>query len=195
MNNRQLKCHWPGFDLSMTSKVKFYQVNRKAIYDLLYVFYTNFHHTMYRFWDISWNRSQRSKLDLSDLENDLYNQSTPLKFENSTRITSEKPYEAIHLGSTSILRINIQKYVKMSQTGPFCPWQGPLEWFNQILFFTFHHHHPGEASCQTREKVTEQILNKWTISVKIGEVSNLDLSDLEKWPLERFNQIQLWVVD
>ena len=61
MNNSQLKCHWPWFDLSMTSKVKFYQVNWKAIYDLLYVFHTNFHHTMYRFWDISWNRSQRSK--------------------------------------------------------------------------------------------------------------------------------------
>ena len=30
-------------------------------------------------------------------------------------------------------------------------------------------YHPGEASCQNREKVTEQILNKWTISVKIGE--------------------------
>ena len=64
---------------------------------------------------------QRSKLDLSDIENNLYNQSTPLKFENSTRITSEKPYEAIHLGSTSILLINIEKYVKISQTGPFCP--------------------------------------------------------------------------
>ena len=47
------------------------QVNRKAIYDLLFVFHTNFDHTMYRFWDISWNRSQKSKLDLSDLENDL----------------------------------------------------------------------------------------------------------------------------
>ena len=28
---------------------------------------------------------------------------------------------------------------------------------------------PGEASCQNRENVTESILNKWTISVKIGE--------------------------
>ena len=26
-------------------------------------------------------------------------------------------------------------------------------------------------------------------------MSKLDLSDLEKWPLERFNQIQLWAVD
>ena len=43
----------------------------KALYDLLYVFHTNFRHTMYRFWDISLNRSQRSKLDFSDLENNL----------------------------------------------------------------------------------------------------------------------------
>ena len=55
----------------MSSKVKFYQVNWKAIYDLLYVIHTNFDYTMYRFWDIRLNRSQRSKLDLSDLENDL----------------------------------------------------------------------------------------------------------------------------
>ena len=55
----------------MSSKVKFYKVNWKAIYDLPYVFHTNFHHTMYRFLDIIWNRSQKSKLDLSDLENDL----------------------------------------------------------------------------------------------------------------------------
>ena len=47
-------------------------------------------------------------MDLSDLENNLYNQSTPLKFEKSTSITSEKPYEVIHLGSTSILLINIE---------------------------------------------------------------------------------------
>ena len=42
MNNSQLQCHWPWFDLSMTSKVKFYQVNWKAIYDLLYVFLQTF---------------------------------------------------------------------------------------------------------------------------------------------------------
>ena len=29
----------------------------------------------------------------------------------------------------------------------------------------------------------------------LRKVANLDLSDLEKLPLERFNQIQLWVVD
>ena len=45
----------------------------------------------------------------------------------------------------------------------------PLEWFNKILLFTVHVHHPGEASCQNKEKVSKQILNKWTINVKIGE--------------------------
>ena len=130
-------------------------------------------------WPLKVIQGQRSQGQLKDhiwlricicicTENNLYNQSTPLKFDNSTRITSEKPYEAIHLGSTSIL-INIEKYVKMSQTRPFCPWQWPLEWFNQILLLTVHHHHSGEASCQNREKVNEQIFNKWTISVKIGE--------------------------
>ena len=61
-----------------------------------------------------------SKLDLSDLENNLENnlenQLAPLKFENSPRITSEKLHDAIHLGSTSILLINIEKYVKIRQS-------------------------------------------------------------------------------
>ena len=35
---------------------------------------------MYRFWDISLNRSQMSKLDLSDIENDLYGDSIPFIF-------------------------------------------------------------------------------------------------------------------
>ena len=91
-------------------------------------------------------------MDLSDLENNLYNQSRPLKFENNTWITSEKLYDAIHSGSTSILLINIEKYVKMSQTWPFWPGQWPLEWFNKILLFTVHCHHPGEASCQNKDK-------------------------------------------
>ena len=55
----------------MLSKVKFYQVKWKAIYDLLYVFQTKFDHMMYSFWDISSNRTQRSKNDISYLENDI----------------------------------------------------------------------------------------------------------------------------
>ena len=72
-----------------------------------------------------------------------------------------------------LILINIEKYVKMSQTWPFWPWQWPLEWFNQIPHFTVYCQHPGEALCQNIEKVTEHIWNNWTISVKIGE----------KWPI------------
>ena len=126
-----------------------------------------------------------SKLDLSDLENNLYNKSKPLKFGNSTRITSENLHDAIHLGSTSILLSYIDKYVKMSQTWPFWPWQKPLEWFNQIFLFTFRCHDPGEASCQNTGQITKQILNKWTIRVKIGQNmwkwAQPDLSDLQNY--------------
>ena len=40
----------------------------------------------------------------------------------------------IHLGSSSIQMINIDKYVKMSQTWPFQPSKWPLEWFNLIFW-------------------------------------------------------------
>ena len=39
------------------------------IYDFVYVFYTNIGHSMHSLWNIGLNRSQRSKLDLSDFEN------------------------------------------------------------------------------------------------------------------------------
>ena len=35
----------------MSSKVKFYKVNWKALYDLLYVFHTKFDYMMYRLWE------------------------------------------------------------------------------------------------------------------------------------------------
>ena len=54
MKNSQLIIQLPWFDLSISSKVKFYKVNWKVIYmhDLLYiyVFHENFVHTMYRLW-------------------------------------------------------------------------------------------------------------------------------------------------
>ena len=44
------------FDLSMSSKVKCYKINWKETYDLLYMFHTNFDHTMYSLWDTTcWN--------------------------------------------------------------------------------------------------------------------------------------------
>ena len=89
MNNSQLKCHWPWFDLF---KVKFYQLNWKAIYDLLYVFHANFHHTMYRFRDVSWNRPQRSKLDRSDIENDLYKVIPYLSYFRTGLVSLQRSY-------------------------------------------------------------------------------------------------------
>ena len=55
----------------MSSKVKGHEVNYETIYDLLYVFHINFGYNMHHFRDISANRSQRPKFDLSDLQNDL----------------------------------------------------------------------------------------------------------------------------
>ena len=48
------------------------------------------------------------------------------------------------------------------------------------------------ALCQNREKVTQQFLSKWPSNAKRAK---FDLFDLEKWPLERFNQIYLSICD
>ena len=45
---------------------------------------------------------------------------------------------------------------------------------------------------QNRETVTEPFWSKWPASAK---GTKFDLSDLEKWPLERFNQIYLLICD
>ena len=152
----------------ISSKVKCYKVNWKAIYDLL--FHTNFGHTMHHQWDttpwkvcdldLTFKGNPRSKVTMSTersymtsymyfiqtlvtactvseilalidnkginwtfltLKITFITNQHHLKFENSTRITSEKLYDAIQLGSTSLLLINIEKYVKMSQTWPFWP--------------------------------------------------------------------------
>ena len=65
---------WPLLDFQRSSKVKCLNVNWTIIhvYDFVCVFHRNIGHSTHRFWDISPNISQ---LDLSDLENDLYNNS------------------------------------------------------------------------------------------------------------------------
>ena len=42
VTNSQPKTRWSCFAISMSSNVKWYRVKWKAIYDLLYVFHTNF---------------------------------------------------------------------------------------------------------------------------------------------------------
>ena len=70
-NMLQLKTQWPWFDLTYQCHPRsnfIRYIKYMPYYMALHVFHTNFHRTMYRFWDISWNRSQRSKLNLSDFK-------------------------------------------------------------------------------------------------------------------------------
>ena len=48
------------------------------------------------------NRSQKSKLDLSDLENDLKSDSILFILYDRMSFITEKLHDAIHLGSTSL---------------------------------------------------------------------------------------------
>ena len=66
------------FQCHIRSKV--FNVNWKIIYDFAYVFHRNIGHGTHRFWDIGPNRSLRSKLDISDLENNLLGNSIPFIF-------------------------------------------------------------------------------------------------------------------
>ena len=50
--------------------IKGHKVNWKILYDFEYVIHTNIGYSMHRFWDVGLNR-QKSKLDLSDIENKL----------------------------------------------------------------------------------------------------------------------------
>ena len=57
---------------------------------------------------------------------------------------------------------------------------------------TVHQYPSWAALCQNREKVTEQFCCKLPPNAKRAR---FDLSYLEKWPLERFNQIYLSIFD
>ena len=79
------------------------------------MFHRSFDHSMHRFRDIIPNRSQRSKLDHSDIENDLWSDSTPFIFYYGIGFTPKKIHDAINLGNTSLLLNNIDKYGKMGK--------------------------------------------------------------------------------
>ena len=86
----------------------------------------------------------------------------------------------------------IGKTYQNSQIWPFSDLSDlekwPLEWFNQIHLLTVHWYPPCEASCINREKVIEQFVRKLPPSKK---EPNLTFSDLLKWPLWWFNQINI----
>ena len=186
MINNQLKTQWTWFDLSMSSKVKFYKVNWKAIYDFVYVYHTNFDPTMYRFWDISSNRSQRSKLDLSDLENYLSSDSTSFILYDSIGFTIKKLHDAINLSSTLLLMNNIINYGKMDQTAPFLPlkWRQP-RWLsgltrNSIKLAVIARRSisswaTGIESCIQKNKGIDFIGLAWSRHVRYSDIEYLKL--------------------
>ena len=70
----------------------------------------------------------------------------------------------------SILLINIETNVKNEPNMTFMTLAMTFRVVQSNPSLHSYCHHPGEASYHNREKVTEeQILIKWTISVKIGE--------------------------
>ena len=94
------------------------------------------------FWYISSDKSQRSKLDLSDFANNLQRDFTPFICSGRIGFTPEKIHDAINLGQ---LLNNINDYGKMGQTWPFRPWIWPLELFNQVYLLTVDLYHPGSC--------------------------------------------------
>ena len=72
----------------------------ERLYMTLYVmFHGNIGHSMHRVLDISSNRPQRPKLDLSDLSNHLWSYSTPFIFKDRIRLTPKNIHEAINLAA------------------------------------------------------------------------------------------------
>ena len=82
--------------------------------------YRNVDHSIYLFSDISPNRSQLSKFDLSDLENDIIINHLSYCID----FTPKKLHDAIHLGSTSLLLNNIDYSITSKMAKPDLPtWQ------------------------------------------------------------------------
>ena len=146
MKNSQLKCHWPWFDLSMSSKVKLYQVNWKAIHDLQYVCHTNcdlLRCTVSEILaEIHQKGSNRKKVQIGKRsKSEKGPNRTFLTLLMTIRVipylsyfrtglvcfTTQKLHDAINWDSTSLLLNNINNYGKMGQTWPFQPWQLPCE--------------------------------------------------------------------
>ena len=95
MKYNPLKPQWPWFALSILSKVKCHtccKVNWKAIYDLLYVFHTNFDHMMHH---------------LSERHNSLKGCNLDLTFKGNPRSkitrSTERSYMTLYMCFTQTL--------------------------------------------------------------------------------------------
>ena len=119
-----------------------------------------------------------AKPDLSDLENDLLNNSMKSISWQLINIIPKKLCTKNKEKLSNRFWENWQK-VANSQIWPFFNLSNlekwPLEWFNQIHLSAVHQHPPWEASWQNREKVIKQFLRKLPPN---GKWAKFDLSDL-----------------
>ena len=119
-----------------------------------------------------------AKPDLSDLENDLLNNSMKSISWKLINIIPKKLCTKNKEKLSNLFWENWQKVSKQPNLTFFdlSNFQKlPLEWFNQIHLLAVHQHPPWEASWQNREKVIkvfEKIASKW----KMGQI----------WPLWPF---------
>ena len=130
------------------------------------------------YWIISIIMGKWAKPDLSDLENDLLNNSMKSISWQLINIIPKKLYTRNKEKLSNRFWENWQKVAKQPNLTFFYlsdleNW--PLEWFNQIHILAVHQHPPWEASWQNREKVIKQFLRKLPLS---GKWTKFDLSDL-----------------
>ena len=146
------------------------------------------------YWIISIIMGKWAKPDLSDLENDLLNNSMKSISWQLINIIPKKLYTRNKESYQNVFE-KIGKTYQNSKILPFSDLSDleklPLEWFNQIHLLTVHYYPPCEASCINREKVIKQFWRKLPPSKKGAK---FDLSDLLKWPFWWFNQINIYTV-
>ena len=123
-----------------------------------------------------------------------------------------KLHGAIKLGRTSVLLNNIDNYVKRGQIRPFWHWKRTFRaiqanpsfgsslvpFLVKMLLNSFG---ANGLKVQKEQNLTLPTLKKtfraiWpNLSFDMWFMSKFDLTNLEKWPLERFNQIYLSICD
>ena len=126
---------------------------------------------------VTYNRSQRSQLDLS----------------NPKKVTLKVlGLPAIKLDSTSVLLHNIENYVRMSHTWFFLNLNMTQIWYftaiNQSIIDSL-----SVPSFETYMPNSDRVVDKYLrrLPPENTLVAQLDLSDLWKWPSRRFNKIHI----
>ena len=104
-----------------------------------------------------------------------------------------KLHGARKLGSTSALLSNIDKYVKKAKIWPFWPWKRTFKAIQSNLSFDSSLVPFFGSSMVPKFQLLNSFWSKWPSNAKRAKFR--DLFNLEKLPLERFNQICLSICD